>query len=228
MAKLKGSILGKLRGTVGDFTSRVFKGENIVCDLPASFTPPNDDRTIARRRSFALSSKFTRAINSVPDLKAIWDSRKPVGTNAYNFIFKTNYRQMVDGMITDLNTITPLFGFPVTASSINLTVSPFQVEIAPLTSASLFDTSVEVNVRLIMLSFLSGPVDTQGEDFFLKPLQFDSIPLALDVPLVFSVALTGEDELPYKKYNLHKAYIALVTLDSNGNPVKFSETITNK
>ncbi len=228
MAKLKGSILGKLRGTVGDFTSRVYKGENIICDLPASFTPPNDDRTIARRQSFAMSSKFTRAVNSLPLLKSVWENRKPAGTNAYNFIFQTNYRQMVGGTLTDLNTITPFFGFPITASTINIAASPFQVEIAPLSSASLFDTSIEVNAALVMVSFLSGPVDSQGGDFFLRPLQFDSVPLKLDEPLVFSAVLKGEDELPYKKYSLHKAYIALITLDSDGNPVKFSATITNQ
>lgn len=227
MAKLKGSILGKLRGTVGDFTSRVFKGKNIVCDLPASFRPPNNDPAIARRRSFAMSSKLTRAINSIPLLKIVWNSRKPAGTNAYNFIFQTNYRQLNNGALTDLNTITPLFGFPIIASTVNLTSASFNIEIAPVGSSSKegFNLEVEVNVKMIMLMQMSQPVDTQGSDYFLNPVEFDSVPLQTETALIFTKNFSDEEKLIYEKYGAHKAYFALITLDAYGNPVKFSTTI---
>ena len=228
MAKLKGSILGKLRGTVGDFTSRVFKGENIVCDLPASFTPPNDNPAIARRQSFAMSSKLTRAINSIPILKIIWNSRKPEGTNAYNFIFQTNYRQLKNGSLTDLNTITPLFGFPIVATTVNFTSASFNIEIAPIGSSAKegFNLEVEVSAKIVMLMHMSQPVDTQGSDFFLNPVVFDSVPLQTEAPLIFTKNFSDEDKLIYEKYGAHKAYFALITLDVDGNPVKFSNTIT--
>ena len=224
MANMKGSILGKLRGTVGGFTSRIVNGKNLICDLPASFTPSNKDEAIVRRQTFAITSKFTRAIYKAPLLPLIWESRRPAGQTAYNFIFQTNYRQVSGGKLTDLNTITPLFGFPVTISSVNLTAASFQVEIAPLGTTASFDTSLEVKTALVMIVFMNNPVDTQGNDFFLYTAEFPSQPLQLDASLSFTRQLKDEEPIYFSKYADHKAYFALVTLDSNDNPVKFSMT----
>ncbi|MCL5028006.1 MAG: hypothetical protein M1480_03195 [Bacteroidetes bacterium] len=227
MARIKGSILGTLRGTVGNFTSRIVKGENLVCKLPASFTPPNNSAAIIRRQSFAMASKLTRTIYRIPMLKTLWENLTPAGVNTYNFIFRTNYRQLLNGNLTDLNTITPLFGFPITASSINPGADSFQVEIAAVFTASDFNTSVEVNAKLVMVIHMSKPVDSQGEDFFLQGVGFNTVPFKTDSPLAFSASLQGEDQLRYSKYSEHKVFLALVTLDSNNEPVKFSATIAS-
>jgi hypothetical protein len=228
MATMKGSILGKLRGSVGDFSSRIFKGNNIICNKPASFNAPNDERSILRRQKFAMSSKFTKAVNSIPVLKAVWNKLKPADLNTYNFIFQTNYKQLSGSKLTDLNTITPFFGFPVSAQSVSLASDTVSVELAPLGASFTLNPEVETNIKLLMVMYMDEPADSQAREFYMYPMEFNSVPIQTDQPLSFTRSFDDTEKLIYEKYGYHKAYFAVVTLDADGNPVRFSTTTASE
>ncbi len=224
MALIKNGILGKIRGSVGTVTGRIVDGKNILTQRASFRKPVTDPATLKRREKFKLAVKFASAINKMPELKTIWKAVKPDNQNFFSYFVQSNYKQIGDGILTNINLITPFTGFPVSLTSSSVTSTDISIDVEALAGTFDFDLTIEKNIKLCMILFLSDPVDSNADKYFFMPVKFDSQTLQLDNPLSFTKTLLKMGQSIFEKYNSHLTFLALVTLDAEENPVSFSST----
>jgi|GEM_PF-2940754 len=227
MAIIKTGILGRLTGSLGTVSGRIVKGVNVLSARSGHQAVTTNEKTIARRQQFRGSVKFSSAAHKFKDLRAVWRSKTPDGISSFNFMVRSNYKMCSSYAPTNLNTLTPLFGFPITAASIELTSDSFKVDINPFPGAADFDLTKETTAKLFLIMFLSKPVSAQGADFEYFSVEFTPQSLQLTDPVSFTRTITGQEKLLYDTYTDHMAFIALVTLDNDGNVIHYSNTINN-
>ena len=225
MAVIKSGILSSIRGSVGRVTGRIVNGRNILSQRPGYRKQTNDPATLKRRDRFRLAVKFASAINKLEGVKPIWKTITPKDQNFFSFLVQSNYNQITDGALTGTNIITPFSGFPVSLASSEITSASVSADINTLAGIYNFDLTDEVNVKLCMVIYLTDPANSLFEKYTFIPLEFEAQALQLDNPLTFTQGLMKADQSLFESYNAHKTYLALVTLDSDNNPVSFSQTI---
>jgi hypothetical protein len=228
MAKINKMILGKISGSLGDVTFRQRNGKNYLASRPGSFTPGSDQDSIDRRAKFALSVRLASIINSIPQLKEVWNSRTPNGSTPYNYMVKTNYKLISPSTITDNTLLTPGFGFGVQTSAISLTSSNLQAGVEPIGTNAGIDTSIEKNLQLFSIIAMSDPKEETVDNLLIVPVFSELKFLVLDAAVNFTIPLSNQVSQLYGKYDTHKVLLALITLDETNSVVHYSNTFVNK
>ncbi|MFA6599123.1 MAG: hypothetical protein WCS69_15465 [Ignavibacteriaceae bacterium] len=225
MAKINKQILGKVRGSLGDITFRQRNGKTFLSTRPGSFTPGADEKSVARRGKFSLSIKLASSINSVPELRSIWDKIKTTGTLTFNHIMRTNYK--IIGSENDLSglvKITPSLGFNVANPVVTYSPSEVKVNLDAPGTATGIDALQETSLKLVAVIYLNNPSDvTLSKDAFLT-LSSQAIATDLAAAIEFTSILTDEKSQMLTAYQNHKGFFAVVTLDAAGNVVHYSNT----
>ncbi|MFA7361905.1 MAG: hypothetical protein WC139_12810 [Candidatus Kapaibacterium sp.] len=90
MARITGFLDGKISGKLGNFVYYGKNGKTFLRTIGIRKTDPSSSE-IARRKKFAMSIKLAKSINSVPELKSLWDAYKSSKGSACNAIQKANY-----------------------------------------------------------------------------------------------------------------------------------------
>ena len=62
MAQVNKSVIGKLRGSVGDLAFRQRDGKEIVSVRPGTINAPDDDESVNRRLKFKFSAKLAAVL----------------------------------------------------------------------------------------------------------------------------------------------------------------------
>ncbi|MFZ1081830.1 MAG: hypothetical protein WAO19_07885 [Candidatus Kryptoniota bacterium] len=232
MAELNKSVIGKLRGAIGDVVFRQRNGKVFVSRKPQSFMPGIDEKSVERRSKFAFSSKLSSAIYSLPDLAYLWRLAAPQGSSVYHFILQTNIHLVNPGTVTGLTTITPPqsrswagSGFAIDCTSSSISTNAVTAELAPLGDSTGIDLSKEQNVKLACVLCLTNSVDKSLPQFQFVSCVSELRQLVLDSPLTFSIALTGENAAKVGSYQDKKPLCAMVTLNSEIKLVRYSGTL---
>lgn len=224
MAKLKKEILGKVSGSLGELTFRQRDGKSYISTRPDSFMPGTDEASKTRRAKFALSIKFARVIYSVPQLKSLWVNETPAGIAPFNHLMRSNYR--VIGTPASLNTIAmaPSFGFDISNPSSAVNASDLTINVEALGTASGIIIAEEVSLQLLTILYLNDRLDESVEEYMM--LNFSSAPIAvnLDDPLTFTIPVPAIKQQYISKYSGSALFSLLVTLDSEGEVVRYSNT----
>jgi len=227
MAKFKKEILGKVSGTLGDITFRQRNGKSYVSVRPGSFIPGKDPASIARREKFALTIKLSQMINNIQYLKILWESEAPSGSSAFNLITKTNYKYVNTVQPSDLVLLAPKPMFNISNPVVNLSSSLIQVDADAIGTTQNIDLSVETSIKLIAVVHLNNPADNLSEKNKFISFVSDSQTLTLDSPLSFSVNINGMESQLYTKYQNQKGYFIFITLDSQNNVVRCSNSFAS-
>lgn len=225
MAELKGNILGKISGSIGNITGRISRGRNYLVSRPISFMPGMDEASIARRQRFKLSALYAKAVININDLKIIWEAESDDGLNAFNYLTRLTYKLFENNLPSAANVIVPFAGFPVSANSAVLNSSSLNVTFNPIGNAESFDLNLEKSVKLYSVLFLSSP-NIQGVDEYVF-LSIQSNKLAFEVEEQFSISvpLNLYQTTLLGMYTNRNFYYAVVTLDDSGKPVHHSITL---
>jgi hypothetical protein len=222
MAEIRKQVLGKISGALGDVVFRERNGKSYVGVRPASFIPGTDPASVSRRLKFLTAIKFSQAINSEPVLKALWNKVKPAEISAFNTITRANYPFVEGENINDLAKIVPGLGFGVTANASGLDPSLLTLDIDAIGLKTEIEPEDEINIQLVSVLFFSNPLDDSAGNYYLTTISSASQHLDLENPLNFNASLLSEQTVYYNKFQDHKAFAVLVTLDSIGNPVHYS------
>jgi hypothetical protein len=107
MTVIKSSVLGKLKGRAGNFNFRNEKGKNIMSVRPPKVNVSQSSQAKRARKDFAAAVNISKAVNAVPELKAIWNNEKIKARNSYQKLMKINLGAVKDSRATILNRITP-------------------------------------------------------------------------------------------------------------------------
>ncbi len=225
MAKFNKQILGKVQGALGDVTFRQRNGKTFLSTRPGSFTPGTDENSIARRDKFSLSVKLASTINAIPELRTVWDKTTPSGVITFNHIMRTNYK--IIGSENDLSglvKLTPSLGFNAANPVVMYSPSEVKVNLDALGNTTGIDILNEPSLKLVSVVYLSYPTDTSlSKDAFLTFLSASKA-TDLTAALEFTYALNDVDSQMFAMYQNRKGFFAVVTFDTAGNVVHYSNT----
>ncbi len=224
MGELNKSVLGKVRGSVGDITFRQRNGKNYISLRRRTISAPTDAASVERRGRFAVSAKIAQAINATPLLKAIWEKDTPAAMSPYNNMLAVNFAQVTADSVTPFTTIIPSIGFPVNVSAGAIAPEAITVTVDPLGTSAGIDISTETSIQLIAILTLTKPVNSSLES--MRAISFISSeqPITPDTALSFTVTPGVVESQLIESYGEKKALMALVTLDAGKDVVHFSNT----
>ena len=226
MAELKGNVLGKVTGTIGNLVGRVRSGKNYLASRPGSFMPGDDADSVARRERFKLSVQFAKSLILLDDLKSVWDNNAPSGISAYNFIVQSNYKFFENDLPSSSNIIVPPNGFNISTNQFQVLQASLHVEFLPLGESAPFDPAVEKNLRLYSLFSLYDPLNPGLDQFAFIPLSSEKQIFQTSADTVFDIPIPQYHQSLISKYQNKKVYIALLTLDENDKPLRYSITLS--
>jgi hypothetical protein len=230
MAEIINELTGRVRGKVGNLIYKITNGKTSLSALTTSHMIDNSPEAIKRKNRFRLTVKFAKAVNKLLQIKYFWKTVVVNADDEYKSAFvkivKKNFPNITDTALTDTVYLIPTFGIGVTASDITLTNTLITVELDPIGTEQGIDLLVEKKAQIACVLFNETPV---GTDATLEPYEFiwkmsNEVTLSLTNPMTFSIALEGDKQAIYDAYTTRKAYLAFITLDANGIPVRFSAT----
>ena len=226
MAELKGNVLGKVTGTIGNLVGRVRSGKNYLASRPGSFMPGDDADSVARRERFKLSVQFAKSLIILDDLKSVWDNNAPSGISAYNFIVQSNYKYFENDLPSSSNIIVPPNGFNISTNQFQISQTALHVELLPLGDSAPFDPAVEKNLRLYSLFSLYDPLNPDLDAYGFIPLFSAKQSFQISSNLTFDISIPSYNQSLIAKCQNKKVFIALLTLDENDKPKRYSITLS--
>lgn len=224
MANLRKKVLGTVSGAVGDILFRTKHGRNYVGTRPLSFTPGTDEKSIARRKRFGMATRLARPINSIYRLKSIWKAAAPVPLHSYNMIVRANYSSVGSDSISDTIKLVPEIGFSVQSNNLALDENHMRVTLQGLTSVSGINPAVEVFCQIVGIIHLSNPVDPEKESHVFIPVVSIEQALALNTEINDDIIFQDIISQMIAMYQDSKAFLTLLTLDTDRNVVHYSNT----
>lgn len=226
MAELNKSILGKVRGSLGDLSFRQRNGKNVIAMRPSSFTPGTDPASIARRDRFKMSIKLAKVLNDIPIIKQYWTSMSPAEMTGFNFLFKTNYQFVSSDDINSNPMIMPVMGFNVNNPAGTFNAADFEISLDAIGTNNGIDTLLETKFSLLNILFLKDPINSSFESNYLSSIISENIPLQLTDPVTFSVNIPDNQLYFYNNYQTKKVFSVLLTSDDSDQIVNFSNTFS--
>jgi len=227
MADLRKKVLGTVSGAVGDILFRAKNGRNYVGTRPLSFTPGTDEKSVARRKRFGMATRLARPINSIYRLKSLWKAVAPVPLHSYNMIVRANYNSVGPDSISNTIKLVPEIGYSVQFSEFTLNVNRMRVAIDALTSASGINPAVENYCQIVGIIHLSNPVDPQKEPHMFVPVVSIEQALALNTEINDDIIFQDVISQLIAMYQDRKAFLTLLTLDTDRNVIHYSNTFFN-
>ena len=227
MADLRKKVLGTVSGAVGDILFRAKNGRNYVGTRPLSFTPGTDEKSVARRKRFGMATRLARPINSIYRLKSLWKAVAPVPLHSYNMIVRANYNSVGPDSISNTIKLVPEIGYSVQFSEFTLNVNRMRVALDGLTSTSGINPSVEIYCQLVGIIHLSNPVDTEKEPHVFIPVVSIEQALALNTEITDDIIFQDVISQLLAMYQDRKAFLTLLTLDTDRNVIHYSNTFFN-
>lgn len=226
MAELNKTVLGKVRGSIGELTFRQRNGKNVIAMRPTSFIPGSDPASIARRERFKLTIKLAKGLHNVQSIKSIWNTAKPAGMSAFNFMFKSNYQFVSSDNIIANPLILPEYGFNIENPNGTYNTDSIDITFDALGNSKGIDNSVEINAFLLNMLFLKDPINSNFDNIHISIFESGLITLDLENALTFNIAIPNNLSVYYNDYQEKKIYSVLVTADSDNNIVNYSNSFT--
>ena len=227
MANLRKKVLGTVSGAVGDILFRTKNGKNYIGTRPLSFIPGKDEKSVARRKRFAMATRLAKQINSIYKLKSVWKSVTPADLSPYNQIVKANYKNVQSDSVSDQVSLVPEIGFSVQINLIDIDQTRLRLTLNGITSSSGIDPLNESYFHLVGILHLSNPVDEGNTDHLFLRLIFDEQALVLNTELNFTLNFNDQTSQLISQYQDRKAFLSLLTLNTERNVVNYSNTFFN-
>lgn len=228
MAKLNKKILGSISGSLGDITFRRRNGKNYLASRPASFNVPVDQESINRRSKFARSVKLASLINSIPQLRILWEERITDGRSVFNELVRNNYSYINPDSISPDMQLTPVYGFGVLQTSAQIIDGKLKIVLQPVGTNAGIDTQIEKYFQLITVISLGNPLNSSKESNFLIPVVSAKIAVDLANPLDIETVIINQALQVISAYATKEHFSALITIDESENIIHYSSTFTSQ
>jgi hypothetical protein len=234
MGKITNATFGKISGKVGDFVIRNRNGKTIIASRPFNFRASNDPASVARRKRFGLSAKFSSCLAQNPFLKELWLNSVPKGTGkgkgtAFTKISKHIYPNIMHDDIAQDTIITPSFpGFELSLINISVSLDSISAEINPVPESEqqswgCYKKASQIHTGAFL--FLSDKIDERKEDYKFYSLLTETLPFNPSVKTEISIPVYGNLSASMEIYTKYRLFLVFFALDDSGNLVDFSNTI---
>lgn len=225
MATINKSVLGKVRGAVGDIVFRQRNGKYFVSTKPGRRKKTDNPELIALQNRFKLSVQTASVLLKNDALKLFWSVYTPLKRNALNYCVKKIHPAVTDDNLTEYLSIVPSIGFPVSIDNTGFDENGITLLTDPIGSDTDIDTENETGIAAVALLYYKEPVDTSVDSYYLFNIKSQIVPLNLTEQLSLSIPFNGIEKQLYNRYQTRKAFITLITFSGNGNPVHHSGTL---
>lgn len=228
MAKIKNKVIGDFAGMLGDIIFRDYKGTSIASMRPKNFPVSNSPSIVSRRARFSMAAKLSKAIRFSNEVKISWTLVTPSNLTTHSYMVQVNYPFVSDVSVSDLFRITPEKNFIASFSDFNLRDYELQATIKGLTESSGINISVEKNIKLFTVFFLTSPTNPELAPYSFISLESGVRTLNLNEDLDFVIPLSDIDNQVLRlEYQIRKSYSIAITLSETGIPIKYSDKIIN-
>jgi len=224
MARLLTQVLGIMSGSVGDIVFRRRGGRSYVSAHPSGYTPRTDAATVARKKRFKTAVEIAKTINSIPILKAVWPSDPSKLVSKFQKMVSVNYKLVSGEDLTGQPTLTPNLGFEMTTPAVAITTNAVTFNADALGVGLGIDTSIEKFYTVAGIIVMKSPTDLLSQDITVLKFRTGQQNLDLINDITVSIPLSGIDQQILAKYTVKRAFFAFLTLDDNGDVVKYSAT----
>jgi hypothetical protein len=117
MGKLVHRVLGDAQGKVGNLVFKLYDGKVYITSHKGFNKISKSSACINNRKKFATAIKFSKAINSLRELKEVWRQSNVDGKRTYSKILRSNIDKILNGKLSKLNSISPK-GFKIDAKDL--------------------------------------------------------------------------------------------------------------
>ena len=228
MANITNELTGRASGKVGNLVYRITNGQTSLCSAPLKPKPATDPKVIARRNRFRMALRLASAMNSIAPLKTLWKNTEILDISnklsPFSKMIRKNYPSVTETGILDNLYLGPTYGFGVTTTDVSVSDSDVNVSIDPIGNSQNIDTSIEKFITLACVFLLTDPINPNDAKYVFHSAKSGNVALNLVNPLSFSLSLDGDVNKKFSAYDTTRAFFVLITLDTLGNPVRFSET----
>jgi hypothetical protein len=216
--------LGSITGRVGGLVFRERNGKTIVSKAPKQKQKTFDPLRKLGENKFGTTGKIASAVNSSPYLNDIWRKTFKSSRNIHNKIFKEIYRQMNGEDFSKSGSIMPEPGMVIKGY-----LTPGVPDILVETEAPGVENGIypeeEKSIMAIGVVILSDPVNTGVPDTMVVKIASEPRGLRVFFPQTFVAKVPASEILRMRSYKKQEYFVHLITLDSNGKAVHYSERI---
>lgn len=223
MAVEKRNTLGEITGMLGNIVRRKRHGKIIVSLRPARYRKSKSKQAVEGRNSFALSVAFAKAVNSIPQLKQVWQLAKLEGVVAYNRVIKYNKKFIKENSLTLNNITTPngvallLTDFKIVNKGVSLKIELKERELKRLLQNPFY-------LHLIIYAF--NPVSSRMDSFVVTGQSkiIDQAPVNNSYTIDFK-----KDNITQKYFAQYKSFIiyaAATNFKGNKKEVFWTSTVS--
>ncbi|MFZ4589484.1 MAG: hypothetical protein ACOYN6_00675 [Ignavibacteria bacterium] len=206
MARAVKQPLGGVRGRVGDVIYRYMNGKSFISVYNSEVKISQSQKSIENRNKFGAAIKFAKAVNSVGDLKKVWDYSNAPGRSAYTKIFKENNHKIHPDYLSPLCSITP--------QGIGYNLDSFELDTKFATVKIKIDRTHEQNLLppydAHFIVFLSAPIKPDLYSFTYYA--FTSVRIEEETPDEFQTIVSkfiGPDAQLMTLYKKATAFFAI-------------------
>jgi|GEM_PF-603080 len=222
MAILRKINLTTLQGRIGDVVVKVYEDKTVICRRASSYKLNYGPAAVEGRNKFSVTAHLSKAISSLPDLKAIWKLVQVSKSTAYLTICKYNYAKSSADKPTPDNIITPGgFKLPVITAAIN--ADKITASISALNTIPIF-TAKEVNLSFNAVACFSDPVNPNCAPYELITCSKEIVGFDYAKAYELQIGLNSKQQVAGAKYNNCILYLSAATKAVDGNIVKHSAT----
>ncbi len=107
MGTLVHRVLGDARGKVGEIVFKIYDGKVYITTHKGFNKISKSPACVNNRKKFASAIKFSKAVNSINNLKEVWNQSNAGGKRTYTKILRFNIGKFLDGKHSKLNSIVP-------------------------------------------------------------------------------------------------------------------------
>ncbi len=223
MAELRGSVIGELRGKLGNLAARIVNGRTILAQRPTSFKTNNAPYMVEIRKKFKVTGIFAKNVITLSSLYQIWNKFKKAGLSAYNEICKLNYVESDADKPTVDNLLTPPGGFPLPVTVAAVAADNVTATITALDTVMIASNEERDFVADGLICYYN-PVDPGDAPFAITKIESATDPLDTVNPIDLNIPLNVVQQNLAAKYQSSILYLSLATLDADGKVVQYSST----
>lgn len=225
MARLEETLIGRLTGSMGEFTFRRRNGKVYMCRRPKSFTPGHDPESVGRRTRFALAGKLARAIYSVPELLALWRQETGRKASPFNMMVRKNIATLSADSVSGVTSITPGTGFTAVCTGWSASHDSIIVDLSLPAGREWADGNPDTKMKLAYIVSLTDAIDRASPPAAFVGGTSEAEPVRSDTAAHFEASFSAKDSVTMDGYRKRTFLMAVMILDSADVPIGYSATI---
>lgn len=222
------SDFGNFSGKVGNFVLRTRNGKTYAAALPARYTLSFTEEAVSAREHFALMAKLSKAISDNFVLNHFWRTSEYPGESVRNKIEKYNYHLIENDDLSTLELFKPDDLFRISTKEITFEENSFNIVINPA-DLTCIEMITRIKHRLIsaqgFIFLLTPQAETFKEKLKFIPVSSPDVNTCLNEEVIFNFALSYKQAKQMNTSPVKKLIINLALKDSEGKPLKCSNTV---